>query len=409
MAPPASIELKPEIAMIEPEREELLSAYLDDEVSSEERALVEHWLAESSELRQLRDEFQAMRTDLQALPRRNVGHDLAATVIRRSISVADADSSSRSAPAVELRSAGESGLGHLVAEWWQRGSHGRRFLWPVLAVAAALAILVFDARQRPEEFEVAKAPDVAPATAESQEQAPFGASAPADQVGSPPTAEMLAPDSAAPLSAPQESDSSLSAPAAQTTARPPAEMRSPASEPNQGRLPKSMRKAEYELGTPANQSGGSEAGSAASSGRGVKSLGQAPEIETIVVPVTAQYLEASSFEKLLKERNIRWRKLPISQDFYAQTGPPTQRAAPLNSLGRSQLQALYLLQADSEQVNETLARVPQADHLMEGNRVRTYTRPQSKVTNPEAGSVQVLLVAPTDATLPAAPAAKSTR
>ena len=34
-------------------REELLSAYLDDELSASERAQVEQWLAESAEYRQL--------------------------------------------------------------------------------------------------------------------------------------------------------------------------------------------------------------------------------------------------------------------------------------------------------------------------------------------------------------------
>ena len=60
------------------EREELLSAYLDGEVTADERARVERWLAESSELRQLRDELVAMRAEIQSLPRQTLGHDLAA-------------------------------------------------------------------------------------------------------------------------------------------------------------------------------------------------------------------------------------------------------------------------------------------------------------------------------------------
>ena len=40
---------------------ELLSAYLDGEVTAEERALVEQQLAENTEFRQLHDELMALR------------------------------------------------------------------------------------------------------------------------------------------------------------------------------------------------------------------------------------------------------------------------------------------------------------------------------------------------------------
>ena len=117
----------------------------------------------------MRDELLSIRTDLQALPRHQVGHDLAR---RRDASLScrhAPDPSSRSAPATDPTTASENSFGSIVVEWWNRGSQGRRFLWPALAVAAALAILVFDARQRPTEFEVAQAPEAAPA--ELQEEA----------------------------------------------------------------------------------------------------------------------------------------------------------------------------------------------------------------------------------------------
>jgi hypothetical protein len=53
----------------EPFNEELLSAYLDDELSPEERTRVDTWLAESTERQQLLAELQALRGEIQALPK----------------------------------------------------------------------------------------------------------------------------------------------------------------------------------------------------------------------------------------------------------------------------------------------------------------------------------------------------
>ena len=48
--------------------EELLSAYLDGELPSDERSHVEQWLAESDEHRRLYDDLLALRREIQALP-----------------------------------------------------------------------------------------------------------------------------------------------------------------------------------------------------------------------------------------------------------------------------------------------------------------------------------------------------
>ena len=45
-------------------REELLSAYLDDELSADERATVETWLAEDAAYRQLLDDLRALRSGM---------------------------------------------------------------------------------------------------------------------------------------------------------------------------------------------------------------------------------------------------------------------------------------------------------------------------------------------------------
>lgn len=58
--------------MNDPLPEELLSAYLDGELPDEERARVEQWLTDSSEHRRLFDDLQAIRRELQALPRQSL-------------------------------------------------------------------------------------------------------------------------------------------------------------------------------------------------------------------------------------------------------------------------------------------------------------------------------------------------
>jgi hypothetical protein len=138
-------------------REELLSAYLDDELSADERAQVEAWLAESAEYRQLYEELRAVRHDLESLPRHKLAEDLGPAVLRRAErAVLTPRESAPQSGAVTPRSA--------VAEWWSRGSSRRMFIWPVVAVAAALLVALFDARQDQQRELARKPADEAPAS-----------------------------------------------------------------------------------------------------------------------------------------------------------------------------------------------------------------------------------------------------
>lgn len=121
------------------QREELLSAYLDDELSAEDRARVEQWLIDDADYRRLHEELLSLRSDLQALPRHKLREDLGPAILHR-VEQHAKQSSTTSKPAaqtVELppRSA--------VAEWWSRRS-ARTFFWPVVAVAAALVVALFN-------------------------------------------------------------------------------------------------------------------------------------------------------------------------------------------------------------------------------------------------------------------------
>jgi|GEM_PF-2829104 len=397
--------------MIDPEREELLSAYLDGEVSPEERARVEQWLAESSELRQLRDELLSIRTDLQALPRHQVGHDLAAVVMHRSATASVPDPSNRSAPVAGPPEASESSLGNVVAEWWNRGSQGRRFLWPALAVAAALAILVFDARQRPadSEFEVAQAPQAAPY--ELREEAPAGAAASAEQPSIMAAPEMPMPEASALPAADSDARGDVLAPASRSAGR-----RAPATERDQSDFFEAMPESAPAAGAtraaaPTSPPGSVPKAGGALYGRRAEPAAQALAVETIICPVTLRYLEDRKFEKLLDANGVRWQEVPIPPQLQAQATPQSPRTAPLESLGKSPLQVLYSLQVPSERVDAILSQVPQADRLMEGNRLNTV-KPQQQLKVGEQGAtagVQVMLVAPVDGAAPTVPAAKSTR
>jgi hypothetical protein len=124
-------------------REELISAYVDDELSPGERALVERWLAEDADCRQFYEELRSLRSDLQSLPHLKLTKDLTPTVLGRA---ERAVLNGAEQPADATITPGE-----LVRQWWTAGRGWRRIVWPVIAIAAALLIAVFDpSRQAPE-------------------------------------------------------------------------------------------------------------------------------------------------------------------------------------------------------------------------------------------------------------------
>ena len=63
-------------------KNELLSAYLDDELTAVEQAEVERLLAADPAARQTLDELRALSATLQALPRQKLGEDLSPQVLR---------------------------------------------------------------------------------------------------------------------------------------------------------------------------------------------------------------------------------------------------------------------------------------------------------------------------------------
>jgi hypothetical protein len=63
--------------------DELLSAYLDGELTTDERATVDRWLTESAEHRQLLEELRSLSQSLESLPRLRLEDDFYQSVLRR--------------------------------------------------------------------------------------------------------------------------------------------------------------------------------------------------------------------------------------------------------------------------------------------------------------------------------------
>lgn len=132
--------------------DELISAYLDDELSAEERAYVERLLVERPEARRLLDELRGVRESLQALPSYRLEPDFGAAVLRqaeREVLRAPANGqvleskieSNTVEPRRDVVDGGSSISAPPDGPRWKRP-----LAWSMLAVAAAV-VLMFVNRQ----------------------------------------------------------------------------------------------------------------------------------------------------------------------------------------------------------------------------------------------------------------------
>ncbi len=126
---------------------ELLSAYLDGELTAEQQADVERLLAENPAAQQLLDDLRALSSTLQEMPRHTVPEDLSQQVLRR------AERKILTEPPTAAIEPARPILRRLM--------NPRVWAYPALIVAVALIFMVF--LEPPEDgnvlHEVAKAPD----------------------------------------------------------------------------------------------------------------------------------------------------------------------------------------------------------------------------------------------------------
>jgi anti-sigma factor RsiW len=111
--------------MTRPFDDELLSAYLDDELSAEERGLVEDRLATSAADRELLDELRTLRSELRSLPTSGARNGFAERVVAAAVAAKGRETQVVVSPAAAP----------------QRGQ-GRRWAYWVGAVALAVAACV---------------------------------------------------------------------------------------------------------------------------------------------------------------------------------------------------------------------------------------------------------------------------
>lgn len=147
-------------------KNELLSAYLDDELTAAERAEVERLLAASPAARQLLDELRALSTTLQSLPRQKLKDDLSRQVVaiaeQRRLAEGGPDEAVSDAPVPLHRSV------------FRRFVNRRTLFWVGLTTVIAIMIRLNEPRQGVQPgVEVAREMTVAPAKLEKRVNEPW--------------------------------------------------------------------------------------------------------------------------------------------------------------------------------------------------------------------------------------------
>jgi anti-sigma factor RsiW len=123
--------------------DELLSAYLDDELSTEDRALVEDRLAADPAARQTLEQLRSVSQSVRDLPTESIGHDLSDAILERAAAARAARPQS-AAPSPQLPSVT---IGRTTRGW----------VWASAAIAAAVLIMVL----QPNDERRAELPDIA--------------------------------------------------------------------------------------------------------------------------------------------------------------------------------------------------------------------------------------------------------
>ncbi len=136
---------------------ELLSAYLDGELTVAERARVEQFLADSPAARQTLEELRSVSMAVQSLPELRVGEDLSGAVLRQ------AERAILTGPGERQPRGGAERASPTSVQRWRallrRVVTSRGFAWAGTAVAIALLIMLSGFPERGRERDVVRAPE----------------------------------------------------------------------------------------------------------------------------------------------------------------------------------------------------------------------------------------------------------
>ena len=365
--------------MTDESREELISAYLDGELTADERVRVETWLAESAELRQLHDELRGLQGSMRSLERHKLDHDLSSAVLRRAEQ--DVLRGAESTPV-----AGSIAPTRAAPSWWNRGGGWRRVAWPAAAIAAALLIMVFNAREAGVEREVARAPEQRKSASELKDSMPVGDLAtPALEAG-PKSGE--ADKSELPIQSRFRSEDGANAGRMSRAAAKPAAAAPPA-EPAVG--------------------GAATNGVLDRNERLEVLVGKADRGRGFVFDVSPEYLHAKSFEKLLDEKKIKWERVDAKKS--RDDAPPSDAEKLLGDEAFAVSKAPsahYAVELPEDRLEEILGQLgKKARQLSRANdELDRDTAAKRKALSADATRrVYFLLVAPARPAPPAAPPA----
>jgi hypothetical protein len=367
--------------------EELLSAYLDGELTADERSRVEKLLAESPENRQLLEELRSIQASLQRMPRAGLGPDFADQVSREAKNKAAADNcddndSDRGGPASQRAAPVEPAerAERLSGLSWQRMR--RPAIWASLTLAAGLLIMLYEGSQgrKPAGRHVAMAPAQAPERAageigaapaepadESQERPAGDLKTLDEQVDSyrRPMPEAAGATSAAPARPPAPApmgreSRAAGASSAGARGRPPA-----SSEPAQVEADKDVRREMVEQKEEKPGGDVNEMQDALAAGD-----------RTVVVwcDVAADSNYSESFRALLAEQNIKWQFEPEMAETF--------------SLGLQEAQARFGTKAQArEELDKLRAKQPRMKRLADAE--QAVRDPESEVVLVEASQPQI--------------------
>jgi hypothetical protein len=137
---------------------ELLSAYLDGELTPAEQAQAEQLLAGSASARRMLDELRSLSSALQSLPQHKLHDDLSEKVLqvaaKRKTADDDVDHSAR--PAAPGRAFSRP-MGRQIAERFK--DNPRLVVWPAVILTVAVLLMVFNPDQRGSNRPIALAPN----------------------------------------------------------------------------------------------------------------------------------------------------------------------------------------------------------------------------------------------------------
>jgi len=170
---------------------ELLSAYLDGELTAEEQAQVERLLAADPEARQLVDELRALSASVKALPRHPIGRDVSEEVISRARRRMPTPAPARSPEHVPSEDEDQVPVWRAIV---RRVTRPRNFLWSAVAVAVVVLLMLME----PHALNEPHAPSVAvKSAADADERSATPTPAPSIQAREE-AVEVLAAEEAAP-------------------------------------------------------------------------------------------------------------------------------------------------------------------------------------------------------------------